>query len=307
MVKLVLSVDGGGIRGFASTQFLARLEEAYGKPLGQTFDLFVGTSVGAIIVAALGAKQASATEASQMYTEEEASKIFDASMKDRMLGLAQTSPKYNGKGKKKFLENFFGDLELQSSPKPVVITTYDIENRHVAILKSYENDPEGKTIKVADACDASSAAPAYFPSSHVNGRWLVDGGVVVNNPTIVAYAEAKALWPGEEILILSVGTGIQIRKIDGPSSSGWGGIQWLANGLLDVTMDESVVEYQARLILGDGYVRVNTQLNVASDDMDDISSENLKALQDLGNLWFDTFGEKALGLIRRARGLCALI
>ena len=89
---------------------------------------------------------------------------------------------------------------------------------------------EKKSISLVSACDASSAAPAYFPCVEVNNVWYIDGGVVANNPTMVAYAEACKIWGrGQDISVLSVGTG----GMEG-NAKGWGGIQWLKNGLLDV-------------------------------------------------------------------------
>lgn len=300
MVKLVLSCDGGGVRGLATSQFLYRLEEDLGKPLYDVFDMFVGTSVGSIIAAAIGCRQASAAESLAMYESKTIKSIFDFSSVDKLVGVYQNDPKFNGKGKRNFLKNFFGELVLQNAEKPVCVTSYDLQQRKCVVLKSMSPDEFGTNVMVYDACDASSAAPAYFPSVKVNSQWLIDGGVVVNNPTMVAYAEAKALWRNEQILIISVGTGGQIRPIDGNKASGWGGIQWIANGLLDIAMDETVVEHQAELILGPDHVRVNSDLLQASDDLDDISSANIEALKNLGDYWYEKFGPTARALISRA-------
>ena len=49
MTKYVLSLDGGGVRGLATSVFLYELEKKIGKPLSSKFDLVVGTSTGGII------------------------------------------------------------------------------------------------------------------------------------------------------------------------------------------------------------------------------------------------------------------
>jgi hypothetical protein len=138
----------------------------------------------------------------------------------------------------------------------------------------------------------------------VDGHWLIDGGVVANNPTLCAYAEGVRSWPGERLRVLSVGTGKRTRKISGKESRGWGALGWVTHDLLGVVMDESVVEYQAKTILGsDDYLRVNSDLTVASgvdDELDETSQSNLDALKRLGDTWFADFGPRALALLAGA-------
>jgi len=96
--KIVLSCDGGGVRGLVTAQFLYRLEEAAGRPLHELFDLYAGTSVGAIVVASIACKKAPMSEAVDFYSQETLDSIFHKSLKDRILHKAQGSPKYDGKG-----------------------------------------------------------------------------------------------------------------------------------------------------------------------------------------------------------------
>ena len=57
MKKLLLSIDGGGCRGIIPLYFLKFLEEDLvkitGKTVYETFDMFYGTSVGALIIGSL--------------------------------------------------------------------------------------------------------------------------------------------------------------------------------------------------------------------------------------------------------------
>jgi len=298
--KVILSCDGGGVRGLATSQFLLRLEEACGKPLSDVFDMFAGTSVGSIVVSSIACKKAPMSDAMEFYTAASLKSIFNASTKDKLLGVAQPDPKFDGKGKTKYLASYFEGLTLQSAQKPVLITTYAIEERKAVILKSTENDPSGNTISVADACDGSSAAPAYFPARQINGRWVVDGGVVANNPSLIAFAEAEHTWPDADVYVISVGTGRRVRPIEGKSASTWGGVQWIAKGLLDIAMDETLTEELTARLLGSRSIRVNSDLNEADDDMDDISSGNLALLIKLGDSWWDSMGEQVLALLRQA-------
>ena len=96
--KVVLSCDGGGVKGLATAQFLYRLEQETGKPLHDLFDLYAGTSVGAIIVSSIACKQASMQEALDLYNRDTLKLIFHSSLKDKLLDLAQPDPKYDSKG-----------------------------------------------------------------------------------------------------------------------------------------------------------------------------------------------------------------
>ena len=46
--KLILSLDGGGVRAIAEVVFLKQLEIASGKKIFDLFDFFIGTSAGGI-------------------------------------------------------------------------------------------------------------------------------------------------------------------------------------------------------------------------------------------------------------------
>lgn len=295
MCKLILSLDGGGIKGAATTEFLRNLELAMGKSIYDTFDMFVGTSTGAIIAAALGVLKMNGESLAQLYNYKNSNTIMDKSHWDKRFGFIQNKPKYNGKGKRKILKQYFGNILLNSAEKPTIVITYDIESRVSAVLKSTSL----KEISTLDAVDASSAAPCYFPTVNIGDRWLIDGGVVANNPTMCAFVEAKKTWPNETIKILSIGTGNNIRKIDGKKSQKFGAVGWMSHDLLGVVMDESIVDYQAKSILGENYLRVNSNLEYVNDDMDDCSHRNIKNLKRLGKEWFDNFGTDAIRLIEK--------
>lgn len=299
MVRRILSVDGGGIRGAAAAQFLQLLELRLGRPLSESFDLFAGTSTGAIIAGALGVKGMSALEIASLYNYDNANVIMNKSLWDRTLGLVQPEPKYDGTGKRRTLDRHFGTTKFGEARRLTLVVTYDVERRESAVLKS--NHPEHVNFIAAEVIDASSAAPIYFPTVPVGNRWLIDGGVVANNPSLCAYAEALKLWRNEEIRLLSVGTGRRTRKISGKNSRDWGALGWIRHDLLGIVMDESVVEYQARTFLDDStYLRVNSDLTRETgvlDDLDETSQDNIDALKRLGRNWFEQFGGRALQLL----------
>jgi patatin-like phospholipase/acyl hydrolase len=54
MMRRILSIDGGGIKGVFPAAFLAHIEQAVGRNVSDYFDLIVGTSTGGIIALGLG-------------------------------------------------------------------------------------------------------------------------------------------------------------------------------------------------------------------------------------------------------------
>lgn len=111
----------------------------------------------------------------------------------------------------------------------------------------------------------TSAAPTYFEPVlvPVGGatRALIDGGVFINSPSVSAYAEAKD----------------------------WGKAGWLAplfSCMLDGAADAA--NYQMKMFLGNRYVRMQTSLSVASDDMDNATHGNVENLKAEANTLIQT-------------------
>ncbi|MCB4763950.1 MAG: patatin-like phospholipase family protein [Sulfurovum sp.] len=71
----ILTLDGGGVRGYLSANILVKMEKILNEKngeninIGQRFDLIAGTSTGAII-AGLLAQGVSAVEVCEMYKKE---------------------------------------------------------------------------------------------------------------------------------------------------------------------------------------------------------------------------------------------
>lgn len=318
MSKLILSLDGGGIRGAATAQFLTRLEERlkadHNTNLRACVDFYAGTSTGSIIALALATTDMEMAEISKLYNHRNAQRIFSENRGwFEIDGI--NAPKYEADGKSSFLKEKLGKAKLSSVPrdKHVLAVAYGIERRKPLVIKS--TDSAHRKLASWLVADASSAAPTYFPTKEAqmqgveNALWLVDGGVTANNPTMCAIAEAIKAWPKQsvqDLRVLSVGTGYRTRKINGPASQNWGALEWFIKGhILDVLSDERVVAYQAYTILSAGnYIRVNAEMkeqvgmpNPPDDAMDDISQSNLRKLKEMGDFWFRVYGEAVVELL----------
>ena len=226
--KKVLAFDGGGVRAIMGVYFLRKLEEESSKSIFESFDLFIGTSAGATNALMLGMNGSNIEDLEKFWTIENLKRIMNQSFIDKT-SIFQTRPKYSNEGKKKILYNFFENKKIGSSLKPVVVTAYDLEARKPILLSSY-GDPE---VTAVQAANASSAAPIYFPTASMeDGRWLIDGGIATNNPSLLGYVEAKKIFSTNHIKVLGIGAGLNKRKISGRNSRNWGALGWFRHDIL---------------------------------------------------------------------------
>ena len=244
----ILSIDGGGIKGVFPAYFLTLLEdELKSRKDGKTkiyhhFDLITGTSTGGIIAIAL-ALGIPAKEIYQLYLDN-AKKIFG---NKKYIWWGQIT---NAAHEKYFLEKLVRDKfkeankgvepRLNDCKTDVCIPIYDLIKGNPSVLKTkyhpaFEKDYH---IPAYQAAMATSAAPTYFsPYSSdyidLNGTKKnfankVDGGMMANNPTLVALLEAMKAFKIEmsNIEILSLGTGYK-KFTDGNSRKKWGLYYWM--------------------------------------------------------------------------------
>ena len=287
--KLVLSFDGGGVRAIAAVVFLKQLEVASGKKIFDIFDFFIGTSAGGINALNLAGLEATSMELEEFWSKENLAKTMTKSFWDNASFL-QTKPKYDGKGKRKLLLEYFHDKSLGEAKKPVAVLAYDVENRKPRLLSSYDSPG----IKMVSAASATSAAPIYYSTQEIDdGTWLIDGGIVANNPSLIGYSEARKIFPGCKIKVLSIGTGLNRRKINGPSSAKWGALNWFRHDILGIMLESSMFDEIARDLMAKDYLRINSSTGLVNRRMDDTSDANLERIHLMGMEWWSEFGQDA--------------
>ena len=291
--KYILSIDGGGVRTIASIIFLQKLEENLQIPLSEKFDFFIGTSAGAISSLGLSINKMSASDLMNIWSKENLVKTMTNSSWETSLGIMQINPKYTNEGKREVLKEFFSDKKLGDAHKPVAVTSYDIEKRLPVLLTSY-GDPD---VSVVDSGDATSAAPVYYPTAQVGDRFLIDGGIVANHPVLHGYVEAKKLYPENDLVVLSVGTGLNKRSLKGQDSKKWGLIGWVMHDLFGLMVESSMDHELAEELIGKNYLRINSPLGSVNRRLDDNSDSNIERIISMGEGWWDEFGERALLLL----------
>lgn len=287
----VLTLDGGGVRGYLSAKILFNLETLLNNEnneninIGQRFDLIVGTSTGGIIACALSIGK-SAKEIFELY-EILIPKVFTPISKGYFKN------KYSSKALRKELDNILGDKELKDVITGLCITSVDVENSSPRFHKSnyFERNAPRQDEKLLDLALATSAAPTYFSlvdSKHSTN--LTDGGVVANNPSLVGLIDAMQLTSNniEQISLVSIGTGDQCHmpyNVEKLKNSGK--LKWIyqsnSSPILELLMESQskLAHFQTGFLLGDRYIRLNPKLSVTIelDSVDKIDS--LKNLADI--------------------------
>jgi hypothetical protein len=271
----VLTIDGGGMRGFYSATVLQKLarhfDPCWGQndpDLGRAFDLICGTSTGSILACGLTSgiplrniRDLYVNQGPSIFPRpkplgHEHMGIWPIRLKALWKwGLRHiASPSANAANLQEALEKQFAQETLGKVHKrrkiALCIPTVNAANHQSVVLKTphipdkhLDND-----WTLANACMASSAAPVFMPiykAPHPDGephsQYYADGGLWANNPVLVGLIEALHMTKGKRAVeIVSVGTCGQ--PTGGPLDRTERGLfHWTAGiGILDMSMSAQV-------------------------------------------------------------------
>jgi uncharacterized protein len=206
----ILSLDGGGAKGFYSLGVLKEVEAMLGCPLHQCFDLIFGTSTGAII-ATLIALGNSIDEIHEIYKKHVPTVMSCRTRYARTEALAALATSVYGKKTFADMKTGVGVLAAKWMTERPMIFKGSIGQAH----GSRGTFVPGFGVSVADAVQASCSAFPFFERKTVTTAGgdkieLVDGGYCANNPTLYAIADAVAALKKDrsELRVLSVGVGV---------------------------------------------------------------------------------------------------
>ena len=172
--EIALALGGGGSKGNAHIGVLRVLERE-----GFQIKALAGTSAGGL----WGSLYASGLGPDEIQTR---FKALDAQMLYKrdtvdgpaMMGLA---------GVRKLMNDAFGERTFEDLNIPFAVTAVDLDTAEHVVIRSG---------RVVDAVMATIAVPGIFPPVSVNGRTLVDGGILDPVPV----ATARALAPNTPVI-----------------------------------------------------------------------------------------------------------
>lgn len=206
----VLSLDGGGAKGFYTIGVLRELEAMLGSSLYKNFDIVFGTSTGAIIAAliALG------------YTVDQIHSLYKEHVPTVM---GKKSPQDRTQALRKLANDIFKDSSFEQVKTGIgIVATKWIIERPMIFKASIEQAhgrkgtfSPGFGVSIADAVEASCSAYPFFERKIITTSVgdkveLIDGGYCANNPTLYAIADAKIALKidPQNMRILNVGVGV---------------------------------------------------------------------------------------------------
>ena len=269
-------------------------------PTATLFTLIAGASTGGILALALTKPvrndsqqpQYTAKELADLYPED-GREIFRLSFWQRLPGVGHLlrgfQAKYSSNGITDVLEERLGDTRLRNALTSVLIPSYEMGSGQAWFFKSTRAEEQQSThdFAMTDVALATSAAPTYFEDhqmpvtteeNEVYTGQFIDGGVYANHPAMCAFVEAQNM-EGENILLVSLGTGARMPFSEGRRGSGT--IFWVRR-ILNVISDgaSDTVSYQLDQLahMHEGFYRFQPTLteNIELDDVDVDTTDRLE-------------------------------
>lgn len=235
----ILALDGGGCRGMLTITILIRILRKY-PTLLDNIDLVCGTSAGGILALLI---------ASGKYSLDESKDIYQYAMpyifqKETYRRWNPFVSKYSDKNKEEIMKYYFGDLTMKDLSKPCAVVAFRLDGKRSSTHSFFDTEgwrpaifsnlPKAdgrvepdKDLFIYQAAMRTSAAPTFFPI-YEN---YTDGGIVANNPSVIACSKAMAHFSHvspRNITVLSLGAGTYPRSlnISTVAANDWGIGQW---------------------------------------------------------------------------------
>jgi uncharacterized protein len=301
-MKRILSLDGGGAKGLIQATVLESIAQKTGKPIHNTFDLIVGTSVGSIVGGLLSSGMVSAGTLKKVM-QNELPNIFKPRLRIPVL-----QPKYSREPIKRLFDDYVHELKMKDCETKFMCSGVDIVDGRTHFFKSWE-EVDGELL-LREAALRSAAAPLYFGSivDEKNKHVWVDGGTGnMWSPGMEAFIEImRQNWLGtdEHVHLISIGCGQASQSVPFDKAKNYHNIRQVAyyaqiveGGLARVQMAKTESEWLTCLTtyenLNFSYQRVE-ELNLPKkmDKMDGI--KYLKNYVDVGLKLAETVDYKHL-------------
>ncbi|HQV00308.1 MAG: patatin-like phospholipase family protein [Bacteroidia bacterium] len=287
---LLLSIDGGGLRGIVPLQFLKYIENRTGKRIQNCVHFIAGTSTGGLIACALAVQKDNQpkfglSDIEKIYIEHGKDIFPEANAIGKFFRKLKSvvDPTFSAKGLSAVLKSNFGSDTMLNCTIPILVPAFDLKN-NFAVMFKYRHAKKDPALNVSlyDICRSTSAGPTYLPShkfecmdentGRIIERVCIDGGVYINNPGVAAYVEFRKYFkdfyskPNDEHnennwFMLSLGTGRYSDSID--KSKTMGQIEW-ATKISDVMMQgvNMVTSYECNELFKTGnFLRLQIEID----------------------------------------------
>jgi len=307
----VLSIDGGGMRSLLALKCLEYMEKRTGRPVSELFDVMVGTSSGAFVVAALSVPLQQDTPrftAAELIKEFPRlwAKTLKTPLLHPLLSLdGRTAPKYLTRTRQKVFQEFFGDTQVGAALTTVILPAYSTRDQVPFLFASDMgksasfSGSNGRAITeagdfyLADAVTAATCNPSASAPSKITNfagdqtETLVGAGIYANNPSLLALSEALLRFPGKQCVLISLGAGVAPPVPEDPIA-GWsrsGSAEEIVRFASEASQSTTTQITSALHRFGSGpvaaYIRLDIPLPTNALPADDGSERNARELATL--------------------------
>lgn len=260
----ILALSGGGYRGLFSARIIELMEEQYGGPIADRFDLIAGTSIGGILALALAAR-IPATNLKDMFV-----KHGVAIFRSRGPLSGWVGAKYDNRYLRELLarKEYLGERLLGESRTRLLIPAVNYTSGAPQLFKTPHHQTFGRDhrLRMVDVAMASSAAPTYFPIYEMNSQQYVDGGLIANAPGLLAVHEARTFLGQDQgdIHMVAIGTVTSQVTADPTQALDRGKARW-AESIFELTISaqESLSKFMLKHTLGNRCLDVDVLVTEA--------------------------------------------
>jgi patatin-like phospholipase/acyl hydrolase len=307
--KILLSIDGGGVRGIIPLRFVAEIEARIGKKASEIFTHFTGASIGLFNCIALtypgenGGAKWSAKEIFPLFRDSMGT-IFHESWKRRIETLnGMTRPYYSPDGLEQVAKEYLGDTSFNKTIRPLAAPAVNVADQGAYTFDSRDCHDSLKMKEVVRAC---TAAETYFPSYSLEiddkKMTFADGGTYANNPSMVGYTRLlRAAEKTDRIFVLSLGTGTIDTSLNPHEAKHYGELGWGEHiiPLLFNTATSNTEQMMRNLLPGDfksgnnhSYARLQPIIDKEHSALDDASIANFDYLMQVAEDYIKTHDQE---------------
>lgn len=293
--KILLSIDGGGVRGIIPLRFVAEIEARVGEAASKIFTHFTGASIGLFNCMALnyrgenGKAKWSAQEIIPLFRKSMGT-IFHVSLIRRIETLnGMTRPYYSPDGLEQIAEEYLDETPFDQTLRPVAAPAVNVADQGAYTFDSKDCP---RSLKMREVVRACTAAETYFPSYdlEIEGKkfTFADGGTYANDPAMVGYTRLlRTAEKTDKIFVLSLGTGTVDTSLNPHEAKHYGEVGWGEHiiPLLFNTATSNTEQMMRDLLPGDfksgnnhSYARLQPMIAKEHSALDNASIENFDYL-----------------------------
>lgn len=253
----ILSLDGGGIRGYISSLILKDLEtslyinESSYSPLLNKFDLITGSSTGSLIMALL-AKGYKAESIPSIYEKWgpiifsdtpfniTTNSDFNLSPNNKLLNLLNSlksklglAPRFSTEKLQSIAQHLVPgafEVSLEEFDKEsleLLVPLYDVLNDKLTLVSSKHKELLMSEIVVASSCFPTVFGAQELEINKIKSLYM-DGGIAVSNPSLLGVIHAlNSGYELGDIRLVSIGTGTNVVTITEDLALAKGKLGWL--------------------------------------------------------------------------------